>query len=140
KTKPHAKTSNDGNLEGALHAREEDSLLDRGRDVGVVDDLVGVADLDDAADERGLELAAEQLAFHLDAERRDADDGELTVKELADVDLDAVDGAREREAGDALDPRDARGQGEDEVGGVGGGISVRTLDADRDALYMQAIG
>ena len=116
--------------EGALDACVEDALLHRRGDVGVVDDVVVVVDLDDSADQRGVELAAEELALDLDPKRRDADDGEFAAQELVDVDLDPFDRPRERQPCDALDPGDARGQGQDEVARVGGRVAIRPLDAD----------
>ena len=52
-------------------------------------------DLEDAADQRRVDLAAEDVALDLDADRRDVDDRELAGEQLADVDLDALDRAGE---------------------------------------------
>ena len=118
-----------GEREAALEPRIEDALVDRRDGVEVVDDTAAGVELEDAAHELGVDLAAEHVALDRDAERADADDRELAVDELPDVDLDALDRARELEAGDPVDALDARGEDEGEVRRVG--ADVRPRDPDR---------
>src|SRR5205823_12567412 len=117
-----------GHLEPALEPRVEDAVGDRRRRVGDVDHVPERVELEDAADQLGVDLAAEQVALHLNAEPRDVDDRELAAEQLPDVDLHPVDRAREREPRDALDVVDAGREREDEVGRAM--LDVRPLDAD----------
>ena len=114
--------------EGALHANEEDALGHRRGGIERPDDVEGPVELQDAADEPGVEVATEQLALHGDADRGDVDDRELALEQQLGRDLDALDGAGERQALDPLDLRHGQRQGQDEVVGVV--LDVRPLDAD----------
>ena len=89
------------------------------------DHVAVCVELQDPADQLGVELAAEQGALHLDADRGDADDRELALLEQAEVDLDALDRAGERQPAEALDAGDARRQGQREVGRVGLDVRAR---------------
>ncbi len=104
-----------GHAEAAFDPGEEDAGVDRGRRVGVGDDVAAGVDLDDPADQLRVELPAEHVSLDRDADRRDADDRELPGEQLADIDLDALDRAGELEPVHALDAGDARRQCEDEV-------------------------
>ena len=125
---PDREPAHAGHREAALDADEQDPLLDRGRRVERVDHAVGRVELEDPADQLRRELAAEHVALDRDADRRDVDDRELAVEQLPDVDLDALDRARELQAGDPLDLLDRRRQRQREVGRVG--LDVRPLDPD----------
>src|SRR5262249_46157510 len=84
-----------------------------------------------------FELAAEQLALHRHADRSNVDDRELAGEQLADVDLHALDGARELKAADALDPGHLGRKRQHEVGWIG--LNIRPLDTDlRDADWQPA--
>ena len=95
---PDREAAHAGQREAALEPGEEDALGDRRRRVGVRDQVAGGVDLEDAPDQGGIELAAEDVPLHLDADRAEADDRELAGEQLADVDLDPLDRAGERRA------------------------------------------
>ena len=61
-----------GHREAALDAQVEDALRHRRRVVERADDVVVRVELEDAADEAGVELAAEHLALHLHGDGVDA--------------------------------------------------------------------
>ena len=117
-----------GEGEAAFHADEEDALVDRRGGVEVADQRTARVELEDAADERRLEIAAEELALHRHADRGDVDDRELAAREPADVDHHAFDRAGELEAGDALDAGDGDRQRQLEVARIG--LDVGPGDAD----------
>src|SRR5262249_31243572 len=126
-----------GEREAALHAHEEDAVLDWRHRVERVDDAATGIQLDDTADQRRVQFAAEKIAMHRHADRSDVDDRELTGKQLADVNLYAVNGAREAQAGNALESNHLGRQGQDEVSGVL--LDVGPLDADgSDADWQPA--
>ncbi len=117
-----------GHREAALEAEVEDALEDGRLRVEDADDVVAGVELEDAAHQAGVDLPAEQVALDANGDRVDRDDGELALGEQRRLDLDALDRARDLQARQAGDRRDARRQGEDEVLGVV--LDVVPLDAD----------
>ena len=117
-----------GHLEAALDADEEHAVDHWRGGVEAVDHRGIGIELDDAADQPGVDLAAEHLALELDADRGDVDDRELALEQQADVDLDPFDGARELEPVHALQAGHRRRQSQHEVGRVV--LDVAPGDAD----------
>ena len=64
--------------------------------------------LQDAADERSIDLAAEHLTTHAHADGCDVRDREFAAQQLADVDLHALNCAAKGESLQTLETRDAR--------------------------------
>ena len=127
---PHA-----GHLEPAINADEEHAVGHRGRAVERVNERPVRIELQDAADQRGLQLAAKHHALHAHAQRGDVDDREFALEEQRRLDLHAFDRAGEFQPFRALDSLDARREREHEVLGVI--LDVRPLDADRVDLDRQ---
>ena len=124
--------------ESALQPEVEDPLRDGSRVVERADDLEVRVELQDAADELCIDLAAEEVTLDAHGERVDRDDRELALRKERRLDAQALDRAREREAADALDAGDARGEREDEVFGVV--VEVGPLDADRVDANAEDLG
>ena len=117
-----------GHGEAALEAQVEDALGHLGRAVEDADDVEVLVEAQDAADQPGVDLAAEHRALDGHAEGVDADDRELALGEQRRLDAYALDGAGELETAETLDARDARRQHEHEV--LGRVLDVVPLDAD----------
>ena len=111
-----------------LHPHEEHAILHRRRRVERADHVQVVVDLQDAADQRRVELAAEHVPADAHADARDVDDGELAFQQQAHVDLHTLDRAGERHSAQPVQPADARGQREHEV--LGMLLDVVPLDAE----------
>ena len=112
----------------ALHTHEEHAILHRRRRVERADHVQVVVDLQDAADQRRVELAAEHVSADAHANRSDVDDGELAFEQQAHVDLHTLDRAGERHAAQPVQPADARGKREHKV--LGMLLDVVPLDAE----------
>ena len=78
---PDGEAGQPGDRETALKADVEHPVLDRGRGVESADDVEGRVEPQDAADQPGVDLAAEEFALHGDPEGLDRDDRELALGE-----------------------------------------------------------
>ena len=99
------------------------------------DDREVAVQAQNAADQAGLQLAAEHLALDLDGDRVDGDDRELALGQQGRSDLDALDRPAELQPRHALDPGHGRRQREDEVLRVVldvGPLDAERVDADRE--------
>ena len=107
-----------GKGEPSLNTDEEHPVLDRRGGVEVVDGGTGGIELDDAAYQAGVDLPAEQIALDRDTDGRNVGDRELPGQQFADIDLDALDGAREFQPFNALQAGDGRRQGQHKIARV----------------------
>ena len=122
-------------LETALDTEEQDTLLHlRGAVKGTYHLAVGV-EFEYAADKPGVDRPAEEAALDAYAEGCDVDDRELALQQQLGRYLQALDGARELQAGHARHAGDARRQRQDEVRRIC--LEVRPFDADLVDLDRQ---
>ena len=92
-------------------------------------DLVAVCiNLDDPADQRAFDLAAKDIARDGHTKGFNSDDRVIPRDQRAHVDLDTSDGAFELQAGIALQTRDGRRQGQNEL--LRGSLNVSPLHAN----------
>ena len=101
------------------------------------DDRSRGIELENPADNLGVDLAPEQLALDSHAEGRDVDDGELARAQLADVDLHALDQARELQPRHVGQTADRSRDRDDEIGRIV--LDIPPFDADELDLQRQPV-